>query len=83
MLQIPYGQIKTYSDVAAFIERPNAIRAVGRAIAVNPLPILIPCHRVIGKNKKLTGYAGGVEMKKQLLEIEGNNIFDKAAISIL
>lgn len=83
LLQIPYGQIKTYSDVAAFIERPNAIRAVGRAIAVNPLPISIPCHRVIGRNKKLMGYAGGVEMKKQLLEIEGNNIFDKAAISIL
>ncbi|MEI3610968.1 methylated-DNA--[protein]-cysteine S-methyltransferase [Pseudogracilibacillus sp. SO30301A] len=82
LLQIPYGQIKTYTDVAAFIERPYAIRAVGRAIAVNPLPILIPCHRVIGRNKKLTGYAGGVEMKKQLLEIEGNSISDEAAISI-
>lgn len=82
LLQIPCGQIKTYSDVSALIDRPSAIRAVARAIAVNPLPILIPCHRVIGKDKKLTGYVGGVEMKKQLLENEGKKIFDDVVISI-
>lgn len=68
---IPYGEVCAYSDVAASIGRSKAIRAVGHANAVNPLPILIPCHRVIGKNKKMTGYAGGMNMKKQLLEVEG------------
>ncbi|WP_245799218.1 methylated-DNA--[protein]-cysteine S-methyltransferase [Virgibacillus siamensis] len=68
--EIPYGEIRTYSKVAISIGKPKAIRAVGHANAVNPLPILIPCHRVIGKNNKLTGYAGGVDMKRQLLEIE-------------
>ncbi|GEL77079.1 methylated-DNA--[protein]-cysteine S-methyltransferase [Tenuibacillus multivorans] len=71
---IPYGGIRTYSEIANSIGRPKAIRAVGQANAGNPLPILFPCHRVIGSNKKLTGYAGGMDMKKQLLEIEGAEI---------
>ncbi|GAA0593909.1 hypothetical protein GCM10009001_07640 [Virgibacillus siamensis] len=70
--KIPYGEVRSYSEIASLIGKPNAIRAVGHANAVNPLPILFPCHRVISKNKKLTGYAGGIDMKKQLLEIEGN-----------
>ncbi|RKL64781.1 cysteine methyltransferase [Salipaludibacillus neizhouensis] len=68
---IPYGGTKSYSEMARFIGRPQAIRAVGHANSKNPLPIIFPCHRVIGKRKSLTGYAGGIEMKKQLLHIEG------------
>ncbi|WP_174613007.1 methylated-DNA--[protein]-cysteine S-methyltransferase [Virgibacillus ihumii] len=71
---IPYGKTQSYTEIAASIGRPKAVRAVGHANAVNPLPIIIPCHRVIGKNNKLTGYAGGMDMKKQLLEIEGAEI---------
>lgn len=71
---IPYGQTKSYSELAASIGRPKAVRAVGHANAVNPLPLIIPCHRVIGKDSNLTGYAGGMDMKKQLLEIEGISV---------
>ncbi|SET16827.1 methylated-DNA-[protein]-cysteine S-methyltransferase [Oceanobacillus limi] len=67
---IPYGEVRSYSEIATSIRKPNANRAVGYANAVNPLPILIPCHRVIGKNCNLAGYAGGSGMKKQLLGIE-------------
>ncbi|SFB07841.1 methylated-DNA-[protein]-cysteine S-methyltransferase [Lentibacillus halodurans] len=79
--KIPYGEIRTYSDIAASIGRPKAARAVGRTNAVNPLPILFPCHRVVGINKKLTGYAGGTDMKKQLLKIEGAKITEEAIIN--
>jgi len=72
---IPYGEIRSYSEIATFIGKPKANRAVGHANAINPLPILIPCHRVIGKNKKLTGYAGGTAKKRQLLLIEGVMIY--------
>ncbi|WP_200089241.1 methylated-DNA--[protein]-cysteine S-methyltransferase [Salicibibacter cibi] len=68
---IPYGETKSYSEIARLINRPQAIRAVGHANSINPFPIIFPCHRVIGKSKSLTGYAGGLEMKKQLLRIEG------------
>lgn len=68
---IPYGETTYYSDIAAKIENPKAVRAVGTAIGANPLPIVIPCHRVIGKDGSLTGYSGGLDMKKQLLDIEG------------
>jgi O-6-methylguanine DNA methyltransferase len=68
---IPYGETRSYSEMAASIGQPKAVRAVGHANGTNPLPIIYPCHRVIGKNKRLTGYAGGVDMKKQLLQIEG------------
>ena len=68
---IPYGETRSYSDIARMIERPGACRAVGRANSKNPLSIIVPCHRVIGTNGKLTGYAGGVDMKKRLLQIEG------------
>ncbi|MCY8034989.1 methylated-DNA--[protein]-cysteine S-methyltransferase [Bacillus sonorensis] len=61
---IPYGRTCSYSDIAERIENPEAVRAVGAAIGANPLLIIIPCHRVVGKNGSLTGYRGGLEMKK-------------------
>ncbi len=69
--KIPYGQTRTYGEQAAMIGRPKAVRAVGGANNKNPLPIIIPCHRVIGANGKLVGYGGGLEIKKFLLELEG------------
>ncbi len=72
---IPYGEIRTYKEVAVAVDSPKAVRAIGQANRTNPLPIVIPCHRVIGQNGKLTGYMGnaidGVEIKRQLLLLEG------------
>ncbi|MFN2745164.1 methylated-DNA--[protein]-cysteine S-methyltransferase [Bacillus sp. z60-18] len=73
---IPYGETRTYSEIAVVIQRPDAVRAVGAAIGANPLLIVIPCHRVIGKNGKLTGYRGGLEMKQHLLRLEGRQSGD-------
>lgn len=70
--QIPYGEVRTYSQIAAAIDKPKAARAVGQAANRNPLWILIPCHRVIGKDGSLTGYAGGLTMKQVLLALEQN-----------
>lgn len=70
--RIPYGQVSTYGTVARQIGRPTASRAVGRALGSNPIPIVIPCHRVIGASGSLTGYAGGLERKVALLELEGS-----------
>lgn len=67
---IPYGETRSYQDIAIQIENPKSCRAVGMAIHNNPIPIVIPCHRVIGKNKKLVGYSGGIEIKEKLLELE-------------
>ncbi|MDQ0229572.1 methylated-DNA--[protein]-cysteine S-methyltransferase [Metabacillus malikii] len=67
---IPYGTTSTYSDIAERIFKPTAARAVGRAIGANPVLITIPCHRVIGKDGSLTGYRGGMELKKFLLKLE-------------
>jgi len=71
---IPYGETRTYGELAAAIDSPNASRAVGMANHRNPIPIIIPCHRVIGANGTLTGYAGGLEIKRKLLALEGINI---------
>lgn len=71
---IPYGETRTYGELAAAIGSPNASRAVGMANHRNPIPIVIPCHRVIGANGTLTGYAGGLEVKRKLLALEGINI---------
>lgn len=68
---IPYGETRSYKEIAVNMEVPKAVRAVGGANNRNPLPIIIPCHRVIGSNKSLVGYAGGLEIKKTLLETEG------------
>ncbi|ASS74228.1 cysteine methyltransferase [Tumebacillus algifaecis] len=70
LCEIPYGQTRSYSELAEHIHKPSAVRAVGTAIGANPLLLAIPCHRVIGKNGALTGYRGGIEMKKQLLQLE-------------
>ena len=69
--RIPYGTTCTYGEIAARLGRPKAVRAVGQANHHNPLPIFIPCHRVIGKSGALTGYAGGLALKQALLELEG------------
>lgn len=68
---IPYGETMSYGEVAKRIGNGKAIRAVGRANGANPVPIVVPCHRVIGADGKLVGYAGGMEIKMALLEIEG------------
>ena len=67
---IPYGEIRTYGQIAAAIGKPGAARAVGMACNRNPLWIVIPCHRVVGSNQSLTGYAGGLDMKRSLLALE-------------
>ena len=71
---IPYGETCTYGELAAAIGSPSASRAVGMANHHNPIPIVIPCHRVIGANGTLTGYAGGLEIKRKLLALEGITI---------
>ncbi|NLW92741.1 MAG: methylated-DNA--[protein]-cysteine S-methyltransferase [Syntrophomonadaceae bacterium] len=68
--QIPYGETRSYRDIAVSIGNPRACRAVGQANNRNPIPILIPCHRVIGANGQLVGYGGGIHMKKYLLDLE-------------
>lgn len=70
LLTIPYGQVRTYQEQAESINNPKAIRAVGTANGKNPISILIPCHRVIGKDGKLRGYAGGLDSKDNLLKLE-------------
>lgn len=67
---IPYGKTTSYKEIAQKINKPKAYRAVGMANNKNPLPIIIPCHRVIGSNRKLIGYAGGLKLKNYLLELE-------------
>jgi methylated-DNA-[protein]-cysteine S-methyltransferase len=70
LTQIPFGETRTYQDLALAIDNPKAVRAVGLANGKNPISIIVPCHRVIGKNGRLTGYAGGVERKQKLLALE-------------
>jgi methylated-DNA-[protein]-cysteine S-methyltransferase len=77
LLRIPYGTTKSYSEIAQEIHRPKAVRAVGGAIGANPVSIVVPCHRVIGKDKTLTGFGGGLEIKQELLKIEGISNFKK------
>jgi len=71
LLRIPYGTTVTYGDIALEFGMLNAARAVGRANGANPIPIVIPCHRVIGSNGKLTGFGGGLPLKEALLRLEG------------
>ena len=70
LLSIPYGQTRTYKEQAEAVGNIKACRAVGAANGKNPISIIIPCHRVIGSNKSLTGYGGGLDIKKALLELE-------------
>ncbi len=69
--RIPRGQVATYGELAKRVGRPGAFRAVGNAMHTNPIPIVIPCHRVLGANGSLTGFGGGLDVKRRLLELEG------------
>jgi methylated-DNA-[protein]-cysteine S-methyltransferase len=71
LLRIPYGQTRTYAEIAREIGRPQAFRAVGQANHDNPIAIVVPCHRVLGANRTLTGYGGGLGTKEMLLKLEG------------
>ncbi len=75
LTEIPYGQTRTYGDIARLIGAPAAVRAVGLANGQNPLPIVVPCHRVIGKDGSLTGYGGGLNIKRALLDLERGSLF--------
>lgn len=70
LLEIPFGETRSYQEIAIRIGNPKAVRAVGGACNRNPIGIIVPCHRVVGKNGSLTGYAGGLDYKKMLLEHE-------------
>jgi len=74
LMEIPYGETRSYKQLAERIGRPRACRAVGQAANKNPLPIVIPCHRLVGSNGSLTGYAGGIEIKRRLLELERRHL---------
>jgi methylated-DNA-[protein]-cysteine S-methyltransferase len=71
LAQVPYGITTTYGALAGKVGRPRAARAVGTVMNRNPIPIVLPCHRVLGSNGALTGYAGGLDMKLKLLQLEG------------
>ena len=71
LAKIPYGETRSYKDQAKLVKSPKAVRAVGRTNGLNPLCIILPCHRVIGSNNNLTGYAGGLKAKRFLLKLEG------------
>jgi methylated-DNA-[protein]-cysteine S-methyltransferase len=71
LARVPYGELTTYGELAARAGRPRAARAVGTVMNRNPVPIVLPCHRVVGSSGSLVGYAGGLERKRLLLELEG------------
>jgi methylated-DNA-[protein]-cysteine S-methyltransferase len=71
LARVPYGRTETYGGLAAKVGRPRAARAVGTVMHNNPIPIVLPCHRIVGANGSLTGYAGGLDVKRRLLELEG------------
>jgi methylated-DNA-[protein]-cysteine S-methyltransferase len=75
--QIEFGQTCSYTDIAVGVGSPKAVRAVGAANGRNPVPVIVPCHRVIGRSGKLTGYAGGIDTKAWLLAHEGANFLSK------
>lgn len=72
LVKVPYGQTRSYKEIAESIDHPKAYRAVGLANNKNPIQIVIPCHRIIGSNKKLIGYRGGIDIKEKLLLLEKN-----------
>ena len=71
LLEIPYGETRSYAQIAQRIGRPKAVRAVGAANGSNPISIVVPCHRVVGSNGDLTGFGGGLDVKRKLLSLEG------------
>ena len=79
---IPYGSVCSYSELAVAIDRPKAVRAVGAANGQNPIPVIIPCHRVIGANGQLTGFGGGLDTKQHLLKLEGIEVDGERQIAL-
>lgn len=79
LADIPFGETRSYGDVARAVGRPRAVRAVGLANGRNPLPIVVPCHRVIGRTGKLVGYGGGLRVKQALLDLERQTAAHEAA----
>ena len=71
LARVPYGEVTTYGALARAADRPQAARAVGTVMNRNPIPIVLPCHRVVGANGSLVGYGGGLERKEKLLKLEG------------
>lgn len=78
LLRIPFGHTSSYGQLAAQLQNPQAVRAVGAAVGRNPLSIIVPCHRVLGKDGALTGYAGGLPKKQALLTLESQNLFSSS-----
>jgi O-6-methylguanine DNA methyltransferase len=76
VVRIPYGATATYGDIAQLVGRPKGSRAVGAALGANPLPIVVPCHRVIGASGSLTGFGAGLDVKETLLRLEGAYPFE-------
>jgi methylated-DNA-[protein]-cysteine S-methyltransferase len=74
LLTIPFGQTRSYTEIASQIGAPRAVRAVGAANGRNPIPIIVPCHRVIGASGSLVGFGGGLQWKRKLLELESNSL---------
>lgn len=70
LMKIPYGETRSYRDIALALDKPRAVRAVGGANGANPIPIVIPCHRVLGSDGSLTGFGGGLDTKRYLLDLE-------------
>ena len=82
LLRIPYGKLRTYGEIARALRKPKATRAVGQAAGHNPLPILVPCHRVVGKGGSLVGFAAGITTKERLLRLEGHTLGDAAKVEV-
>ncbi len=79
LLEIPFGECRSYGEIAARLDKPGAARAVGGAIGRNPLTLIVPCHRVVGRNGALTGFAGGTDRKRWLLAMERGATLDAGA----
>jgi len=74
LLSIPYGETRAYGDIAHALGKPSALRAVGQAVGANPIPIVVPCHRVVGKDGHLVGFGGGLPLKERLLNLERGSL---------
>ena len=77
LMRVPYGATSTYGQIAEVIGSPKAVRAVGNATSVNPISIIVPCHRIIGGDGGLVGYGGGLSVKRRLLELERSNLAER------
>lgn len=82
LLEIPYGRTSSYGSIANQLGDPKSVRAVARANALNPVAILVPCHRVIGRDGNLTGYAGGLWRKRRLLQLEATGVIEETQVSL-